>query len=133
MDEKKSLNDLYEQGLTQMHEQFGPDSDKYLAPLKDIAPFFERLNVEFPYGCIYTRKDKLDLRVRSLATISGLTVLGHSHAQLKLHIEGALIVGATEQEIIEVIAQMTCYCGFPLATQALMLAKEVFDKVSKKD
>ena len=125
-DSDMSLNQLYQKGLKQMKEQFGPDAKKYLDPIKDIAPFFEKINVEYPYGKVYTRTDKLDLRVRSLATIAALTVLGHAESQFDLHIKGALNVGATKQEIIEIITQMSAYCGFPLTTQSFIEAKKVF-------
>ncbi|MFZ2632590.1 MAG: carboxymuconolactone decarboxylase family protein [Desulfosalsimonadaceae bacterium] len=44
---------------------------------------------------------------------------------------GALNVGCTEQEVIEVIMQMAVYAGFPAALNGLFAAKEVFDARKK--
>ena len=126
------LDDLYENGIAQMRKQLGPHADQYLKPIYEMAPFFEKINVEFPYGSIYTREDKLDLKTRQLATVAALTVLGHSGTQLKLHLNASLRCGATKEEVIEVICQMVSYCGFPLATQALMVAREVFSEPEEK-
>jgi 4-carboxymuconolactone decarboxylase len=46
--------------------------------------------------------------------------------QLKEHINAALNVGNTPEEIIEIMMQMSAYCGFPKAINAVMAAKEVF-------
>jgi 4-carboxymuconolactone decarboxylase len=66
----------------------------------------------------------LDRRSRQLATIAALTALGHA-PQLEVHIRGALNVGCTRQEIVEVILQMAVYAGFPAAINALNVAREV--------
>jgi alkylhydroperoxidase/carboxymuconolactone decarboxylase family protein YurZ len=42
------------------------------------------------------------------------------------HIEGALNVGLTREEIVEVIVQMAIYAGAPAAINALETAKAVF-------
>jgi hypothetical protein len=46
--------------------------------------------------------------------------------KLPAHIEGALSVGATPQEIVEVILQVCLYAGFAAGTNAMLLAAEVF-------
>lgn len=45
-----------------------------------------------------------------------------------MHINGALNVGCTPAEIIEVILQMVLYAGFPVATNAMLVAHEVFEE-----
>jgi 4-carboxymuconolactone decarboxylase len=39
--------------------------------------------------------------------------MGNASSQLKVHINGALNVGCSRTEIIEVIIQMAVYAGFP--------------------
>ena len=69
---------------------------------------------------------------RQLATVAALTVLGGQTApQLKINIEHTLAVGATEQEIVEVIWQMAVYGGLPAAINGLNAAKEVFSCQSR--
>jgi 4-carboxymuconolactone decarboxylase len=52
--------------------------------------------------------------------------MGNAEPQLKVHLHGALNNGATRQEVIEVILQMTVYAGFPVALNALYTAREIF-------
>ena len=94
--------------------------------LEDIAPDLSRFVVEFPYSEFYTREE-VDLKTRELCTVSALTVLG-TIPQLKDHINAALNVGNTPIEIVEIIMQMTAYCGFPKAINGIVAAKEVFEE-----
>jgi 4-carboxymuconolactone decarboxylase len=93
--------------------------------LAPIAPDFARYLIEFPFGDIYSRP-ALDLKSREIATIAALAALGNAQPQLKVHIEGALNVGCTRDEIVEVFMQMAVYAGFPAALNALFAAREVF-------
>ena len=43
-----------------------------------------------------------------------------------MHIEAALNVGCTREEIVEVFMQMALYAGFPAALNGLYAAKEAF-------
>ena len=42
------------------------------------------------------------------------------------HIRGALNVGLTQEEIVEVFIHATFYCGLPFARSAIDLANEIF-------
>ena len=92
--------------------------------LEDVAPDLSRFVIEFPYSEIYTREE-VDLKTRELCTVSALTVLG-TIPQLKDHINAALNVGNSPTEIVEIIMQMSAYCGFPKAINGVVAAKEVF-------
>lgn len=81
--------------------------------------------MEFPFGDIYNRAS-LDLKSREIATIAALTALGNARPQLELHVGGALNVGCTRSEIVEVIMQMAVYAGFPAALNGLFAAQAVF-------
>jgi 4-carboxymuconolactone decarboxylase len=52
--------------------------------------------------------------------------MGNAQPQLKVHIHGALNVGCTREEVVEVIIQMAVYAGFPSALNGIFAAKEVF-------
>ncbi|NWG46898.1 MAG: carboxymuconolactone decarboxylase family protein [Alphaproteobacteria bacterium] len=114
----------YEEGLALLDrldkEQIGPIVDG----LKDIAPDFSRLLVEFAFGDIYARPG-IDLRSRQIATLAALTVLGAA-PQLKAHIRASLAAGLSRPEIIEILMQMALYAGFPAALDALAIAREAF-------
>jgi len=115
----------YERGLRKLAEIDGAQGDRIVQGLHDIAPDFATYLVEFPFGDIFSRPG-LDLRSRELATVAALTVMGTALPQLKVHIEGALNVGATQAEIVETIIQMAVIAGFPAALNGLAAAKEIF-------
>ena len=112
-------------GLRKLHEIDREQVGRLVAGLNDIAPDFATYLVEFAFGDIYTRP-ALDLRAREIATVAALTALGTAAPQLRAHIHGALNVGCTREEIIEVIMQMSIYAGFPAALNGLAAAKAVF-------
>lgn len=116
----------YKKGL-EVLEQI--DKDNYEAIVnsfkESVAPDLGTLAVEFNYGQIFSRPG-LDLKSRLLATVAGLTALGNTE-QLKFYINGALNVGWTQEEIIEVMMQMIIYSGFPNGLNTILtVASEVF-------
>jgi len=115
----------YEKGLAMLNTVDGEAGRKVVESLKDIAPDFAKYLIEFPFGDIYSRPG-LDLKSRELAVVAALTALGNAAPQLKVHVNGALNVGLTRQEIVEVIMQMAVYAGFPAALNGLFAAREVF-------
>jgi 4-carboxymuconolactone decarboxylase len=121
----------YQQGLAKLKEIDGHAGENVIESLRDIAPDFARLLIEFPFGDIYTRPG-LDLKTRELAVVAALTALGNAAPQLKVHLHGASNVGCSEQEIVEVIMQMAVYAGFPAALNGLFAAKEVFAQRADK-
>jgi 4-carboxymuconolactone decarboxylase len=120
-----NTQDRYQRGWEKLKEVDGEAGERVVDSLKDIAPDFARLLIEFPFGDIYSRPG-LDLKSREIAVVAALTALGNAVPQLKVHIHGALNVGCTRQEVIEVIMQMAVYAGFPSALNGLFAAKEVF-------
>ena len=66
----------------------------------------------------------IDLKTRSLVTVSMLIPLGRAH-ELRGHVRGALNNGATPEELREVFLHATVYCGFPMAIDAFRIACEV--------
>jgi 4-carboxymuconolactone decarboxylase len=123
--------DRYERGLKILENINDKAGKQLMKSLEDIAPDLGRYVIEFPYGDIYERPG-LDLRTREIVNIAALTALGNAKQQLKDHINGALNVGCTREEIVEVIIQMTVYAGFPAAINGMFAAKEVFNKIDKE-
>lgn len=72
--------------------------------------------MEFPFGDIYNRAS-FDLKSREIATIAALTALGNARPQLEVHVGGALNVGCTRSEIVEVIMQMAVLRRLPGRTE----------------
>ncbi|SFH25870.1 4-carboxymuconolactone decarboxylase [Desulfotomaculum arcticum] len=115
----------YESGFEKLSEVDGEQGDKVIKSLNDIAPDLGKFIIEFAFGDIYTRP-VLDLKQRELITISSLASLGGTENQLRVHINGALNVGVTPDEIVEVFIQCIPYVGFPRVLNAVAVAKEVF-------
>jgi 4-carboxymuconolactone decarboxylase len=93
-------NERYTRGSQRLAEIDGEGGQHVIDALKDVAP--------------------------DLATVAGLVALGHAQPQLKVHVNGALNVGCTPAEIVEVIIQMALYAGFPAAVNGAFTARQVF-------
>lgn len=115
----------YSRGWEKLREIDGHAGERVIESLADIAPDFAKYLIEFPFGDIYSRP-QLDLKSREIGVVAALTALGNATPQLKVHIHGALNVGCTREEVIEIIIQMAIYAGFPAALNGLFAAKEVF-------
>lgn len=120
----------YQKGMQVMKEHLGEKAESYVEAIREVAPKFAKVNVEFAFGDLYGDESVVDVKTRELCTIAALTVQGFSLPQLKIHIEAALRCGASQAEIVEIITQMLAYGGFPAATNAIMIAKEVFQTYS---
>ncbi len=72
----------------------------------------------FCFGDFYTRRS-LDLKTRELLTFSIVSTLGGCEAQVKAHVQGNANVGNTKQNLIDALAQMLPYIGFPRTLNAL--------------
>ncbi|EKO3965900.1 carboxymuconolactone decarboxylase family protein [Vibrio fluvialis] len=111
-------------GLAKLNEIDGDAGQKVMESLQDICPDLARFTVEYPFGDIYSREG-LALKSREIATVAALTALGNCTPQLKVHLNAALNVGCTEDELKEVILQMSVYAGFPAALNGMFAFKEV--------
>ncbi|MFZ6848360.1 carboxymuconolactone decarboxylase family protein [Undibacterium sp. RuRC25W] len=96
--------------------------DAFTAPLQEFV-------TRNAWGTVWCRGE-LELKTRSLITISMLTALGRSH-EIKGHVRGAINNGATMKEIQEVLLHASVYCGMPLAIDAFRSAHEVLIDMGK--
>jgi 4-carboxymuconolactone decarboxylase len=92
-------------------------------PAAQLAPDFYRYVAESAFGMIWSRPN-LALRDRSLVTVAQLAALGQTE-ELKAHLRGALNVGLTKEELVEVLMQTAVYAGVPAANAALRAGAEV--------
>lgn len=113
----------------------GSEGQNVLQALSITSPDLARLLVEYPFGEIYSRPG-LELKTRELVAIAHLSALGNARPQMKMHVHGALNVGCTRTEILEVLLMTTVFAGFPAALNAVDAAREVFaerDTASEKE
>lgn len=116
--------DRYQRGLNQLNRIDGAAGQQVIDSLAPICPDLARYVIEYPFGDIYSRPG-LDLKSREIATVAALTALGNCQPQLKVHLQAALNVGCSEQELKEVLLQMSVYAGFPAALNGIFALQEV--------
>ncbi|MFM8303924.1 MAG: carboxymuconolactone decarboxylase family protein [Actinomycetota bacterium] len=92
-------------------------------PAARLAPEFFALVQQFAFGMFWARPG-LATRDRSLVTVSQLAALGRTD-ELKAHLRGALNVGLSREELVEMLMQTAVYAGVPAAVNALNAAAEV--------
>jgi alkylhydroperoxidase/carboxymuconolactone decarboxylase family protein YurZ len=68
----------------------------------------------------------LDLRTRSLCTISALLAL-ERFEYARAHIYGARNLGIPQSEVTEAVVQLTMYAGLPVLHEGLNLIVQVYD------
>ncbi len=70
------------------------------------------------------RRDVLDAKTRELCAVAALVVLDRQRA-LRKHLLAALDCGATREEVLEVILQMSVLGGFPVTLSALEIFRDL--------
>ena len=116
-----------ERGYKKLSEVDGKAGEDVKNGLNEISPDLVKYMVEYAFGDIYSR-DGLDLKSKEIAVVAALTALGNAQPQLKVHINGALNVGCTINEVKEIILQMSVYSGFPTCINAMNALKDVLNE-----
>lgn len=119
------MDGRYERGLARLGEVDGEAGRRVVDSLAEVAPDLGRYVIEFAFGDVYCRPG-LGLREREMATVAALAAMGNAAPQLAVHVHGALNVGVTPAEIVEIVIQMAVYAGFPAALNAMFVVREVF-------
>ena len=98
------------------------------AALDKATPFtapLQEMVTRHAWGNTWQRQG-IDLRTRSMITVSMLVALGRMH-ELKVHVRGALNNGVTPEELQEIFLHASVYCGYPATVDAFRSASEVVD------
>jgi 4-carboxymuconolactone decarboxylase len=122
---KAEGDERLERGWETVRRINAPAAQRQWDELSAIFPDFARYIVQSAY-CDVLSRPALPLREREIATLASLATLGNAPGQLKAHVEGALNVGVTREEICELFMQMAVYAGVPAAINAMKIAGEVF-------
>ncbi len=119
--------DTYARGKA-LAEKVNPGMEDTLHARYDaLVPGMSKTVVDVAYGQFYAR-GTVDEKTRLLATVAALTALGgQTKPQLKVNIASARKVGASREEISEIIFQMALYGGLPSMINGLNAALEVFE------
>lgn len=117
----------YENGLKIREAVIGKEASQLVSDsLADIAPILDQKTL-LAFDEVKTR-ETLDMKQREMITITTLLTQGDTSSQLNIHIQGALNVGITRDEIVETFVHCLPYVGFPRVLNAISVAKEVFRK-----
>lgn len=127
----ESRSDRLERGKTLLAQSSAASGDAVVRSFDDIAPDLGRMVVEHSYGEVFSRGG-IDLKTRELSACAALAAVGSATTEtpLRVHINAALNVAASQQEIIETLLNLAPYCGYPATQQAVRIAVEEFAKRS---
>ena len=92
-----------------------------------VDPHYLGLWFDFIYGELYPR-GIIDDRTRLLMMV-GICLALDEPVQLANHIRGAMLLGATPREVLEVIVQSTAYVGMPATVQTV----RVLDRIAREE
>jgi 4-carboxymuconolactone decarboxylase len=125
------MEDRLKRGYIKLREVDGSAGKDVENSLNDIFPDLVKYMIEYVWGDIYSR-NILDLKSKEMAVVAALTAMGNAEPQLKVHINGALNVSCTINEIKEIILQMSAYSGFPACINAMNALKNVLKEREKQ-
>ena len=94
--------------------------------LNDFAPKFAELNDDVLFGEVWSREDKLSLKMRSIVTLTALISKGIVDSSLTYHLTTAKKNGVTRTEMAEILTHLAFYAGWLNAWAAFRMAKEVY-------
>ncbi len=118
------INERFARGLKAMQSIDEAQPVRILSEISDIAPDFAAYLVEYAFGDIGSRPG-LDLKQREFAAVAALAAMGAAQPQLKARLHGALQLGWSRQELVELLMQISVHAGFPAAINALAALRDV--------
>ena len=123
-DTDEDPDSLFQRGEELRQRYMGTTSPSRPNPPTQAERELGRITGEYYWGATWTRPG-LDLTSRCICTMACLAALGRE-GPLRSHIRGALNIGLTQDQIIEVFGHMTLYAGIPFARGAMDIANEIF-------
>lgn len=110
----------FQEGLAVQKKIFGAQA---IENMQKSAPAGQReivtdLLSAWCFGDFYTRKG-LDLKMRELVTFCAIVALGGCDPQARAHAAANISVGNSKQNLVDVLAVMLPYIGFPRTLNGL--------------
>jgi 4-carboxymuconolactone decarboxylase len=123
MDERQR----YEQGIETRRAVLGDRHvDATLKNRNEFTDAFQDFITRYAWGEIWNRPG-LPKETRSMLTLAMMVALNRPD-ELRMHLNAALNVGVTREQIREVLLQSAIYCGLPAANSAFHIAMDVFSQ-----
>jgi 4-carboxymuconolactone decarboxylase len=120
-------SELYKKGAEIRRRLLGDDWVQKTAQSTYSDPIMKKfidVATENVFGALWSRPG-LDLKTRTLVCVVSDAATGRE-PELAIHLRMALRQGWTQDELVEVLLQMSGYVGVPIIREMLLVAKEVF-------
>ena len=88
----------------------------------------ERIIDEYNWGAIYSRS-RLSDQERAIVSLSALMTMGVYDAQMRRRIRGAVGVGLSPDEVMEIFIHLSMYGGYINTRTAMRIARSVFNEL----
>src|SRR5579872_1406938 len=121
----------FQLGRAKLKQMLGELGEQAVENIARISPDMAHYVVDFIFGDIHSRPG-LDLKTREIVALVAIATRGGAEPQLRAHLHGALNVGWSEQELIELMIELAVYAGFPAALNGLYAARDVFAERAAK-
>ena len=127
-------SELYQKGAALRRKLYGDaavdraNRETYSDP---IMKKFIDVATETVFGALWTRPG-LDLKTRTLVCVVSDAATGRE-PELAIHLRFARRQGWTEEELTEVLLQLTGYVGVPIIREAMLMAKKVFAELRAEE
>ena len=96
-----------------------------------VDPHYLGLWFDFIYGELYPR-GIIDDRTRLLMMV-GVCLALNEPVQMENHFKGAMLLGATAREVLEIILQSSAYCGMPTTIQTVRVLDRIARDMNRAD
>lgn len=118
-----------ERGLSALAATSGASGETVVRSFDDVAPDIGRMIVDHSYGDVFHRPG-IDPKTRELTACAALASRGSkaNETPLRVHINAALNVGASRDELVETLLNLLPYSGYPSVQDAMRIAGEEFAK-----
>ena len=127
-------NELRDKGLALRTELFGEaftDQMNETTYADPVMQTFRELVAETVFGALWARPG-LDLKTRTLICVVSDAATGRE-PELEIHLRFALRQGWTEDELTEVLLQLSGYVGVPIIRESMLVASRVFKEVREEN
>ena len=114
-------SEAYDRGVERRDRMVGSGGTRRRRMMAALHPDLERFLLEHAWGDVLSRPG-LDERSRELVTLGILLALGRDRETVT-HLNAALNIGLTRDELVELLIHTSVYAGFPaMVTGAHLLA-----------
>ncbi|MDB5869436.1 MAG: carboxymuconolactone decarboxylase [Polaromonas sp.] len=107
-------------------------AERVTAKLSELDADLPRLITDYAFADVIGRPE-LDIKTREMLAVAALTTMGNAPAQLEFHMRGALHVGVSRQELLEIVIQMAIYAGVPPCMNGLATYRAALAAIEERE